>query len=214
MAGIPEDSRVAALLARHPQWKTWALACALAVALFVAAGVGACVLMPAPEDPSASSDSPGVEAGPLEPGGAAAGSADAGSEGAASKEGEARGAVGGAVAEATDPEGAVPEEGQAEAPAQETREQMNAFMSAKMHLEEMPYSHAGIVAALEAEGCSHEDAVYAADKLGVDWSRKAAEMAAQYLDTMEFTREDLVDQLIYEGFTREQAEAGATAVGL
>ena len=78
----------------------------------------------------------------------------------------------------------------------------------------MPYSHAGIVAALESEGYSHDDAVYAADQLGVDWNRKAAEMAAQYLDTMDFTREDLVDQLIYEGFTREQAEAGATAAGL
>ena len=39
-------------------------------------------------------------------------------------------------------------------------------------------------------------------------------MAAQYVDTMGFTRADLVDQLIYEGFTGPQAEAAATAVGL
>ncbi len=202
-----EDSRAAALLARHPQWKTWVLACALAVVLFVAAGVGACALMPVPEEPSASDGSSEVEAGPLESGSASAENADGADEGAA------RGAVGGAVAGA-DAEGAAAEEGQTGVSAQETNAQTNAFMSAKMHLEEMPYSHAGIVAALESEGYSHDDAVYAADKLGVDWNRKAAEMAAQYLDTMDFTREDLVDQLIYEGFTREQAEAGATAAGL
>ncbi len=202
-----EDSRAAVLLSRHPQWKTWVLACALAVVLFVAAGVGACILMPVPEEPSASAGSSGVEAGPLESGSASAENADGADEGAA------RGAVGGAVAGVAD-QGDAAEEGQTEVPAQETREQTNAFMSAKMHLEEMPYSHAGIVAALESEGYSHDDAVYAADKLGVDWNRKAAEMAAQYLDTMDFTREDLVDQLIYEGFTHEQAEAGATAAGL
>ncbi len=202
-----EDSRAAVLLSRHPQWKTWVLACALAVVLFVAAGVGACILMPVPEEPSASAGSSGVEAGPLESSSTAAENADGADEGAA------RGAVGGAVAGA-DAEGAAAEEGQTGVSVQETNAQTNAFMSAKMHLEEMPYSHAGIVAALESEGYSHDDAVYAADKLGVDWNRKAAEMAAQYLDTMDFTREDLVDQLIYEGFTREQAEAGATAAGL
>lgn len=202
-----EDSRAAALLSRHPQWRTWVLACALAVALLAAAGVGACALMPVPEEPFASAGSSGVEAGPLESSSTAAENADGADEGAA------RGAVGGAVAGVAD-QGDAAEEGQTEVPAQETREQTNAFMSAKMHLEEMPYSHAGIVAALESEGYSHDDAVYAADKLGVDWNRKAAEMAAQYLDTMDFTREDLVDQLVYEGFTREQAEAGATAAGL
>ena len=92
--------------------------------------------------------------------------------------------------------------------------QADAFMAAKLLMSEMPYSHAGMVAALEGQGHGHDDAVYAADKLGVDWNAKAAEMAAQYLETMEFTREDLVDQLQYEGFTREQADFGANAVGL
>lgn len=87
-------------------------------------------------------------------------------------------------------------------------------MAAKLHISEMPYSHAGLVSVLEGEGYSHDDAVFAVDRLNVDWNAKAVEMAAQYLDTMEFTRADLVDQLLYEGFSQEQAEAAATAVGL
>ncbi len=71
-----------------------------------------------------------------------------------------------------------------------------------------------LVAQLESDGFSHEDAVYAVDKLNMDWDAKAVEMAAQYVDTMEFTRADLVDQLMYEGFTGPQAEEAATAVGL
>lgn len=129
------------------------------------------------------------------------------------------GAVGGAVAsvqEDGEQPAAVPVEGQEPAAdaQEETPTQADAFMAAKLHMSEMPYSHAGMVAALEGEGYAHEDAVYAADKLGVDWNAKAGEMAVQYLETMDFTREDLVDQLIYEGFTREQAEGGATAAGL
>lgn len=37
--------------------------------------------------------------------------------------------------------------------------------------------------------------------------------AQEYLDFSSFSRDELIDQLEYEGFTAEQAEYGVTAVG-
>lgn len=198
-----QESPLADLTEKHSQWKIWAMACGLAVALFVVCLGAALSVTAAYEDPNAEV-SAGASEG-IEPGGS--------ETGAVEEEPASVGAVGGAVTDS--------EQAAAEADAQaagashaETPAQTNAFMSAKLHMSEMPYSHAGIVAMLESEGYSHEDAVYAADRLGVDWNAKAAEMAQQYVNTMEFTREDLIDQLMYEGFTREQATAGVTAIGL
>ena len=37
--------------------------------------------------------------------------------------------------------------------------------------------------------------------------------AQSYLEIMSFSRDGLIEQLEYEGFTRDQAEYGASAVG-
>ena len=66
---------------------------------------------------------------------------------------------------------------------------------------------------LEFEGYSTEAATYAADNCGADWNEEAAESAKSYMDVMSFSRQGLIDQLLYEGFTQEQAEYGASAVG-
>lgn len=42
----------------------------------------------------------------------------------------------------------------------------------------------------------------------------ALDSAASYLDYTAFSRTGLIDQLVYEGLTREQAEHGADSVGL
>ena len=42
----------------------------------------------------------------------------------------------------------------------------------------------------------------------MDWNQQAALMARQYLDYTSFSRQGLIDQLLYEGFTPEQAEYG------
>ena len=39
-------------------------------------------------------------------------------------------------------------------------------------------------------------------------------MASDYLDYTAFSRQGLIDQLVYEGFSVEQAVYGVTAVGL
>lgn len=47
----------------------------------------------------------------------------------------------------------------------------------------------------------------------MDWNEQAAIVAQSYLDYSDFSRQGLLDQLLYEGFTQEQAEYGLEAVG-
>jgi hypothetical protein len=63
---------------------------------------------------------------------------------------------------------------------------------------------------LEYENYSTEDATWAVDNLSVDWNQQAALKAEDYLDYTSFSRQGLVEQLMYEGFTTEQAEYGAS----
>ncbi|MET3706488.1 hypothetical protein ABIB17_001104 [Arthrobacter sp. UYEF6] len=48
----------------------------------------------------------------------------------------------------------------------------------------------------------------------VDWNAQAAKKAKSYLEYTSFSRSGLVDQLLFEGFTPEQAEYGASTTGL
>ena len=45
------------------------------------------------------------------------------------------------------------------------------------------------------------DATWAVDHLSVDWNDQAAKKAAEYLAYTSFSRQGLIDQLIYEGFS-------------
>ncbi|MCI9129209.1 MAG: hypothetical protein HFJ65_02660 [Eggerthellaceae bacterium] len=192
------------LLQEHPKWKVWAMAWGLAAVLFIICAVCFSVIAGVPSTVD---------------------------EGGAASVGSGEGAVAGTLAGATVPaasssdaaavsgaeqpqagsgqEAAASGEAQAGAQAAPTEAQENALMSAKLHMSEMPYSHSGLVSVLEGEGYSHEDAVLAADRLGVDWTAKALEMAQQYLASMELSQSDLQEQLVYEGFTQEQAQAAA-----
>ena len=53
----------------------------------------------------------------------------------------------------------------------------------------------------------------AADHCGADWNEQAAKSAKNYLDFTAFSRDELIAQLEYEGFTHEQAVYGAEANG-
>lgn len=96
----------------------------------------------------------------------------------------------------------------------ETVSQKNAVRSAKNYLNFSAFSHDGLVAQLEYEKFSHEDAVYGADNSGANWNEQAAKSANNYLKFSAFSREGLIEQLIYEKFTQEQAEYGVNAAGL
>ena len=64
------------------------------------------------------------------------------------------------------------------------------------------------------EGYSRDDATYAVDAIYVDWSQEAADMAAEYLSNQSFSHSGLVDQLVFEGFSQEEAEYGVSTTGL
>jgi hypothetical protein len=52
------------------------------------------------------------------------------------------------------------------------------------------------------------------DAIHADWNEQAAKKAASYLEMMPFSRSGLKDQLMFEGFTPEQAEYGVSTTGL
>lgn len=90
-----------------------------------------------------------------------------------------------------------------------TTAQSNALRAAKNYLNAMPFSHDGLVKQLEYESYSHDDAVYAADNCGADWSEQALKSAQNYLNATAFSYAGLIKQLEYDGFTAEQAAYGA-----
>lgn len=96
--------------------------------------------------------------------------------------------------------------------------QQNAYRSAVSYLDLTGFSRSGLIGQLEFEGFSAADAEFAIARLeaegGVDWNAEAAESAASYLDLTSFSRAGLVDQLLFEGFTQEQAEYGVSTTGL
>ncbi|MBD5785098.1 Ltp family lipoprotein [Cellulosimicrobium terreum] len=96
--------------------------------------------------------------------------------------------------------------------------QQNAYQSAVDYLDYTAFSRSGLVDQLEFEEFSTADAEFAVARLeaegGVDWNEQAAASAADYLDYTSFSRSGLIDQLLFEGFTAEQAEYGVSKTGL
>ena len=95
----------------------------------------------------------------------------------------------------------------------ETIGKKNARKSAESYLRYSSFSREGLIDQLEYEKYSHEDAVYAVDKLEVDWNEQALKSAESYLNYSSFSYEGLVDQLEYEGFTSSEAKYGADNCG-
>lgn len=75
-------------------------------------------------------------------------------------------------------------------------------------------SRLGLEEVLEFDGFTPEQVRKAMDKTGdVDWDAQAVLCAKGYLEAMEFTREELIGQLKFEGFTTAQAEHAAAQCG-
>lgn len=94
---------------------------------------------------------------------------------------------------------------------QETEEtltmgQKNALGSAESYLRFSAFSYEGLIHQLEFEKYSHEEAVFAADNCGADWTEQAQRSAESYLSHSAFSYDGLLDQLEYEKFTSEQAQ--------
>ena len=85
---------------------------------------------------------------------------------------------------------------------------------ARGYLNNSAFSRSGLIAQLEFEGFSNEDATYGVDNADADWNEQAAKRAQTYLDIRAFSRQGLIDQLVYEGFTQSQAVHGVNEAGL
>ena len=96
--------------------------------------------------------------------------------------------------------------------------QQNAYRSAVSYLDFTAFSRSGLAGQLEFEGFGTPDAEFAIARLetegGVDWNAQAAASAASYLEFTSFSRSGLIDQLMFEGYTAEQAEHGVSTTGL
>lgn len=59
-----------------------------------------------------------------------------------------------------------------------------------------------------------DQASFGVGQCGADWNYQASKKAAQYLELMAFSREQLIAQLEFDKFTHEQAVYGAESNGL
>ena len=76
------------------------------------------------------------------------------------------------------------------------------------------YSEKGVIEYLEGKGHSTEDATYAVQNIDVDWNEQAVKFAEAYMRRTSLSGEKIVEQLMYEGFTGEQAVYAALELGL
>lgn len=97
--------------------------------------------------------------------------------------------------------------------SKETVSQRNAVSKAKSYISYSAFSREGLIAQLEYEKFSHEDAVYGADHCGANWNEQALKKAKSYLGHSAFSYQGLIDQLEYEKFTPEQAKYGVDRCG-
>lgn len=90
-------------------------------------------------------------------------------------------------------------------------EERNAYESAGSYLATQGFSRSGLIDQLKYEQYSDEaceKAVSVIEKRGeVDWEEECLESANSYLSVMSFSRQELIDQLKYEGFTDDQINA-------
>lgn len=64
------------------------------------------------------------------------------------------------------------------------------------------------------EGFSKRQATRAVDSITVSWRKQAAATAKAYLDLTAFSRSGLIEQLMFDGYTKSQAKYGVRSVGL
>jgi uncharacterized protein with PIN domain len=101
-----------------------------------------------------------------------------------------------------------------------TASQANAIQSAEKYLAMSAFSRAGLIQQLSSrygEGYPRADAVYAVDRLAVDWNEQAVRAARQHLAERSYSREGLIHQLEVDygdGFTHAQAIYAVDQTGL
>jgi host cell surface-exposed lipoprotein/uncharacterized protein DUF2510 len=99
-----------------------------------------------------------------------------------------------------------------------TPAQDNAIAKAKSYLGFTGFSKQGLIEQLEYDKFSTADATFAVEQIeatgGVNWNEQAVKKAKSYLSFTSFSKDGLINQLEYDGFTPDQAQYGAnTAYG-
>ena len=90
-----------------------------------------------------------------------------------------------------------------------------ALQTAKNYLDSMPFSRTALEELLLFSGYSFEEAEYAVDNSGADWKEMAAQSAAFYLSSTDYSKNGLIRQLesAAEGYTHEEAVYGVEKAG-
>lgn len=114
------------------------------------------------------------------------------------------------------------ETGSTDLTADYSMEEKNCYQSALNYLDFMGFSKKGLIEQLSSEyGDNYpqetaEKVVNDLDEAGlVDWEKQAERSAQNYLDTMSFSKDELINQLCSDAgdqYTREEAEAAVEAV--
>ena len=65
----------------------------------------------------------------------------------------------------------------------------------------MAFSYIGLQKQLKHEEFTSNEIKYAVDNCGADWNEQAFKSAKSYLEMSGFSKEGLIKQLEYEGFT-------------
>lgn len=89
----------------------------------------------------------------------------------------------------------------------------NALRAALNYLDSSAFSYSGLVKQLEYEGYTTDEATYAVNNCGADWSEQALLSAKSYLNYTAFSYSGLIEQLKYEGFSVEEATYGVDNCG-
>ena len=93
-------------------------------------------------------------------------------------------------------------------------EKRSAIEMAQSYLLTMPFSPSGLYDQLLFEGFSEEDSQFAIDHLIVDWDEMCYETAVSYITNVGgFSKQSLIHQLEYDGFTKKQAKNAVKRLG-
>lgn len=103
----------------------------------------------------------------------------------------------------------VKKERKAKPEPQYTSGQANAIAKAQDYLGFTSFSKKGLIEQLKFDDFKPKDAVFAVNRIKVNWNNQAVAKAKDYLEFSSFSKPALVDQLEFDGFTPAQANFGA-----
>ena len=92
--------------------------------------------------------------------------------------------------------------------------QVQAIQTAKDYLDTMPLSQTELLQMLTVENINLEDAKFALSHVNVNWIEQAEIVAKEYMEDGVSSKDDLIDVLMNEGFTKKEAEKATLKVGL